>query len=82
MDYVDGVLDDRNVGEWDHWTVQRTLYDLLKSQERTCGFQIAQEVRTQVAPTRFRVPDTCLIAAGAKPNRIIREAPLLCIEVL
>ena len=82
MDYVDGYLEDRNVGEWDHWTVQRVLVKLLESQEQTGGFQIAQEVRVQVAPTRFRVPDTCLIAAGSKPNRIIREAPLVCIEVL
>ena len=83
MDYVDGLLEGRNVGEWDHWEAQRALLRQLELQEQACGFRIAQEVRVQVSPTRFRISDTCLLsAAGAKPNRIIREAPLLCIEVL
>ena len=36
----------------------------------------------QVSPTRFRVPDTCLLPANELPDRIIVKAPLLCIEVL
>ena len=40
------------------------------------------EARVQVAQTRFRVPDVCVLAAGLERERIIRHAPLLCIEVL
>ena len=82
MDLVDGVLEDRNLGEMDHWRVQRALYDLLRPQEKAHGVYIAQELRVQVSATRFRVPDTCLLPADRLPARIVTEPPLLCIEVL
>lgn len=82
MDYVDGVLEDRNLGEMDHWRVQRALFKLLEAQEQKFGFFLAQELRVQVSATRFRVPDTCLLPADRLPKRIVSEPPLLCIEVL
>ncbi len=82
MDLVDGVLEDRNLGEMDHWRVQRALYDVLRPQEKANGVYIAQELRVQVSATRFRVPDTCLLPANRLPVRIATEPPLLCIEVL
>ena len=45
MDLVDGVLEDRNLGEIDHWRVQRALYDLLRPQESANSFYVAQELR-------------------------------------
>ena len=82
MDLVDGVLEDRNVGEFDHAWLQRALLLALAKSEREGGYLTIQETRMQVTPTRYRVPDTCLIRSNRLPNRIIREAPLLCIEVL
>jgi Uma2 family endonuclease len=82
MDLVDGVLEDRNVGEFDHWRIQRALLDALRQGEKLFGYYVVQETRTQISATRFRVPDTCLIPRNQFPDRIIRRAPLLCIEVL
>ena len=81
VDYVDGVLEERNVGEFDHADVQHAIkraFDVL----RTEGFRSSIETRVQVSPTRFRVPDVCLLPRGWKKTQIIREAPLLCVEVL
>jgi Uma2 family endonuclease len=82
MDFVDGVLEDRNVGELDHWKIQRALYDILAKGEHSGGYFVVQETRMQVSSTRFRVPDTCLISADKLQQQIIRNPPLLCIEVL
>jgi Uma2 family endonuclease len=40
------------------------------------------EIRVQVSPTRYRVPDVCVRKVPAAREQIIRTAPLLCIEVL
>ena len=81
VDYVDGVIEERNVGEFDHADLQKAVLLALTSQERSCGVRAMQELRVQVAPTRFRVPDVCLLPASLR-TQIIREAPLLCVEVL
>ena len=82
LDYVDGFLEDRNGGEFDHWRVQRALFEALVKGEKDFGYYVIQETRTQISPTLYRVPDTCLVPRNDLPERIIRNAPLLCVEVL
>ena len=82
MDYVDGVLEDRNLGEFDHSRVQRALLLSLVKSEKEYGYYVIQETRTQIGPTRYRVPDTCVLPRNDLPKRIIRNAPILCVEVL
>ncbi len=82
MDYVDGILEDRNLGEMDHWRVQRALFQILVKGEKEYGYYVIQETRTQISPTRYRVPDTCILPRNDLPKRIIRNAPMLCVEVL
>ena len=50
--------------------------------ERDLRFYTALELRVQVAPTRFRVPDLCLLEADRLPKRVATQPPMLCIEVL
>lgn len=82
VDYVDGVLEARNVGEFDHARLQKALLLLLAGQERLGEFLVWPELRVQVAPTRFRVPDLCLLRANQKVADIVREAPIVCVEIL
>ncbi len=81
VDYVDGVLEERNVGEFDHAYLQKAVLFALTAQERAARVRAMQELRVQVAETRFRIPDVCLLPASLR-TPIIREAPLLCVEVL
>ncbi len=81
MDYVDGALEDRNLGEFDHYLVQRALLLALIKLEVKGHFFVVQETRVQISPTRFRVPDTCLIDPK-QVEQIITTPPLLCVEVL
>lgn len=39
-------------------------------------------MRVQLSPTRFRVPDVCVVQEEDAEKPIITEAPLLCLEVL
>ena len=82
MDYVDGVLEERNLGELDHSALQRRLILALCQISEPFGERVFPEARVQVSPTRFRVPDVCVMPAGWQGDRIIQQAPLLCLEVL
>lgn len=63
-DYVDGELQERNVGEWPHSRAQGRLYAFLFQRESHWGIQAIPEQRIQVSPTRFRVSDICVILAS------------------
>jgi Uma2 family endonuclease len=82
VEYLDGVIEKRNLGEFDHGDLQAALGTLLRVRQQEWAIRVVVETRVQVAPTRFRVPDVCVLGAGLERERIIRHAPLLCVEVL
>lgn len=81
VDYVDGVLEERNLGEYDHGDLQSELVTIFRNLSKTWNVRAVVETRVQVAATRFRIPDVCVMPAAWQRTRIIREAPLLCAEV-
>jgi Uma2 family endonuclease len=81
-DLVDGRIEERNVGEYEHSRVQGMLIRMFGVNEREWRVITAPECRLQVAAERFRIPDVMVLRRGTKFTRVIREAPLLCIEVL
>jgi Uma2 family endonuclease len=78
-DYVDGHIEERNLGERPHSRLQYRLGVLLGAQAPP-GTEVLPEVRVQVKPSRFRVPDICVAEESDEP--ILTKPPLLCIEVL
>ncbi len=82
MDYVDGVLEERNLGEYDHSDLQSELITLFRNHRNEWKVKAVVEQRVQVSPTRYRVPDLTIMPASWKRTPIITEAPVLCIEIL
>jgi Uma2 family endonuclease len=81
-EYVDGEIQERNLGEQPHSLIQASLISFLFSRRHSLGIRVLPEQRVQVSPTRFRVPDICVLYASAPHDPIVREAPFLCIEIL
>jgi len=80
-DYVEGVVEERNSGEFDHSLMQGLIYAvLLEWAGRNDCFALPEQ-RVQVRQDRFRVPDFCLILKESR-EQIITRAPLLCVEIL
>jgi Uma2 family endonuclease len=80
-DYVDGVVEERNLGELDHAWLQTKIATFFASRFRETGIAAIVEWRFQTKPTRFRIPD--IVLTQGKPNeQILRQPPLLCIEIL
>lgn len=81
-DYVDGILVERNVGEKDHGKLQREILVYLHERRKLWNIFVIPELRVQVSPTRYRVPDIC-VGVGPEPDeQIFTKPPFLCIEVL
>jgi len=82
VEYVDGQLVERNVGEKDHGRLQTLIATYLANRETQWKICTYTDTRTQVLPTRFRLPDICVVPAPETDEQIIRTAPFLCIEIL
>src|SRR5689334_10080658 len=80
-DYVDGHVEERNLGEFDHSRLQTALAIYFGSRQKQLGITVVVEQRVQVKPTRFRIPDVCVVLGETK-EQIFRTPPFLCIEIL
>jgi Uma2 family endonuclease len=80
-DYVDGAVEERNLGEFDHAFLSAKLSTYFMNRFKETGLLAIPEWRFQVKPTRFRVPDV-VITRGKPKEQILTTAPLLCIEIL
>jgi len=81
-DYLEGVLMERNVGEYDHSRLQMRLSDSLYQGEKQWGIRVVPEQRVQVRPDRFRVPDVCAVKSDSPIEQIFTHPPFLCVEIL
>ncbi|HMD20937.1 MAG TPA: Uma2 family endonuclease [Alloacidobacterium sp.] len=81
-DYVDGEVQERNLGEKEHAILQRAFTFLFTLKRTEWRVEVYPELRVQVSPTRFRVPDITVTAAGLHWERILRTPALLFVEVL
>lgn len=78
-DYVDGHIEERNLGEKKHSKIQGWMIGILL--QRVQGdIDVLPEMRVQITPSRFRIPDVCL--AEQSDEQILTKPPLLCVEVL
>jgi Uma2 family endonuclease len=81
-EYVAGVIEERPVGEYDHATWQAILVSFFTARQEELSIKARPELRVQVAPNRFRVPDVTLLSRAAPREQIITHAPLAVFEIL
>ena len=81
-EYVDGELEERNMGERDHGNVQMALSAYLYNRRKQLRIRVFLEQRIQLSPTRFRVPDICVVAGPEPQEQIFTQPPFLCVEIL
>ena len=84
-EYVDGTIQERSVGELDHAAWQKAIQQWFWQREREWGVRVFAELRVQVSPTRFRVPDV-VVLENAGPlkemEQIVRTPPVAVFEIL
>ena len=82
MDYVDGELEERNVGEYEHNLVQMAILLWFHTHGREWSIRAIQEQRTKLTPTRYRIPDVGIFRRSQPRESIFTVPYLIAIEVL
>lgn len=81
-EFLDGIISERNVGEFDHSRLQSLLTIYLGMREKQWGILVLTEQRVQVTSSRFRIPDVCVVVGPHTGEQILTKPPFLCIEIL
>ncbi len=82
LEFVDGVLEEKNMGDWDHSFLQAMLSHWFLQHREEWKINVLTEYRTRTSKTRVRLPDICVVRQGEAVERVRVTAPLLCIEIL
>ena len=81
-EFVDGRIEERNLGEKEHSIIQRYLTVLFAIKRAEWGVEVFPELRTQTKERNFRVPDVLVVRAGERFERYVTQPPLIAIEIL
>ena len=81
-DYVDGEIEERNLGEFQHARLQTLISAFFYSNERDWQIQTVVEQRIHVAARRVRIADVAILRTDAPREQVTTTPPLICIEIL
>jgi Uma2 family endonuclease len=79
VEYVDGVLVERNVGDWLHSLIQSNLIYALRRKHP--HLFAVPELRSRTKETRYRLPDVSVLLRPPG-TRFLLEAAHIAIEIL
>jgi Uma2 family endonuclease len=81
-EYVDGEIEERPMGEWDHASWQQAIQSWFLQHEKQWGIRVRPELGIRVAATRYRVPDVTVVDRNRPIEQIITHPPIAVFEVL
>jgi Uma2 family endonuclease len=81
-DYVDGEIEERNVGKYSHGKIQGLISYIFTQNKAAWGTDAIVEQRIRVSATRVRICDVAVLRAEAPYEEVTTAPPLLCIEIL
>ena len=79
VEYVDGVLVERNVGDWLRSLIQSNIIFALR--RNYPHLKVVPELRSSITGTRYRLPDVSVLLEAPK-TRYLLDAAFLVIEIL
>jgi Uma2 family endonuclease len=81
-EYVDGQIEERAVGENDHSAWQQAICAWFQQQTKEGQIRVRPELRVQVAPACFLVPDVTLLDRNRPIEQIVTHPPVAVFEIL
>ena len=81
-EYVDGEIEERPVGEYDHASWQSAIQKWFWKHEDAWNIRALAELRIQVSATRYRVPDVTVVDHARPIEQILTYPPIAVFEIL
>ena len=81
VDFVDGEIEERNMGEFQHARIQNLIAFFLTLNEKSWSTQTIVEQRIRVAARRVRICDVAVLRADAPREQVTTTPPLIFIPI-
>ncbi len=81
-EYVDGKVEQRPMGDYDHSTWQQAIERFFLEHAKDWGVRVRCELRVQVSGTRYRVPDVVVFDRNRPIEQVLTHRPAAVFEVL
>jgi Uma2 family endonuclease len=82
VDYVDGELEGRHVGEKEHSAVQAFFVKWFAAHEEEWKLEAYPEIRIKVSERQVRVADVAILRLDAPYENVLTTPPVVVIEIL
>lgn len=81
-DFVEGEIEERNLGEFEHARLQFKGAAFFDGREKLWAIQGVIDQRVRVSRTRVRICDLAILRGDAPREKVTETPPLICIEIL
>lgn len=81
-EYVDGEIENRPIGEYDHASWQEAPILWFRQHGEQWNIRVKPELRVQVAHSRYRVPDVTVLDRNQPIEQVITHPPVAVFEIL
>lgn len=81
-EYVDGEVEQRPMGEYDHASWQQAIQRWFLQNEQRWNIRVRPELRIRVSAARYRVPDVTVLDRNLPIEQVITHPPVAVFEVL
>jgi Uma2 family endonuclease len=81
-EFVNGVIEERPMGEWNHANWQAAILQFFRTRRHEWNIRAAAELRVQVSAGNFRVPDVLLTDRDLLVEQVITQPPIAVFEIL
>lgn len=81
-EFVDGEVELRPMGEYDHATWQYAIQKWFDQRAGEWNLRVRSELRVQVSEANYRVPDVVVIGRDRPVEQILTHPPVAVFEVL
>jgi Uma2 family endonuclease len=81
-EYVDGKIEERPMGEYDHADWQGAIVYWFRQHAEEWNLRVQPELRVKVASATYRVPDVAVLSRTNPREQIVTHPPIAVFEVL